>query len=117
MRRFRSELAALTWEPWDRIDIVAHGFGTFLAAKALAALPPTHPLRVNTLILAGSVLPDFFGWSNLVPARIQRVVNDCGIGDIILILSQMLPFLGMAGRVGVSRLYWQTIAKPILPVR
>jgi Leucine-rich repeat (LRR) protein/pimeloyl-ACP methyl ester carboxylesterase len=99
-RRFRSELVALTRTPWDRVDIVAHSFGTFIATKALAALPASHPLRVSTLILAGSVLPDFFSWSKLVPARTQRVVNECGTKDNVLFLSQALPFLGMAGRVG-----------------
>ena len=87
MKRFRSELVALTRAHWDRIDIVGHSFATFIATKALAGLPSSAALHINTLIFAGSVLPDFFSWSNLVPARVGCVVNECGVRDNVLLLS------------------------------
>jgi hypothetical protein len=56
-RRFRDVLRReVSREAWDRIDIVAHSFGTHLAAWALAGLSPTEKCRINTLILCGSVL-------------------------------------------------------------
>jgi Leucine-rich repeat (LRR) protein len=99
VRRFRAELLALTRAPWDRIDLVAHSFGTFLAAKSLAARSSSH-VHIDNLILAGSVLPDYFRWSRIVPDRVASVVNECGDKDNVLLLSQALPLLGMAGRTG-----------------
>jgi Leucine-rich repeat (LRR) protein len=101
VRRFRTELRALVAQRWDRIDIVAHSFGTFVVAKALQSMARRGDCpRIHTLILAGSVLPSRFRWSTLVPRCVHRVVNECGTRDQILLLSQALPLLGMAGRVG-----------------
>ena len=100
VRRFRRELCTLAAEGWDRIDIVAHSFGTFVAAKALESMRNEGCPRIGTLILAGSVLPARFRWSELVPRCVGRVVNECGHRDGILLLSQALPLLGMAGRSG-----------------
>ena len=100
VRRFQRELLALVSKDWDRIDIVAHSFGTYLVAKALLSWSRTSVVRVNTVILAGSVLPARFNWSALLPTTIRRVVNDCGARDNVLWISQLIPMLGMAGRTG-----------------
>lgn len=100
VRRFRKALISAARADPARVDIIAHSFGTYLAAHALRGLDTAAFPKVHTLILAGSVLPAHFDWSDLVPARVERVVNDCGSRDNILLLSQALPFLGMAGRVG-----------------
>lgn len=101
VRRFRSALLALTnQQAWDRVDLVAHSFGTYLVGRALYSLRRKGCPRIDTVILAGSVLPARFRWSELVPGCVGRVVNDCGIRDNILLLSHALPRLGMAGRTG-----------------
>jgi len=87
-------------EGWDRIDIVAHSFGTYLVALALRSICAQRSFSVRSVILGGSVLPARFRWSRLVPTHVRRVVNDCGTHDNVLWLSQAIPLLGMAGRTG-----------------
>ena len=105
-----------------RIDLVAHSFGTYLAASALPSIPSGRSL--NTIIFAGSVLRPSFPWyqfqsapspirptANQSPAEIpnptplappiRRVVNECGYDDSILLLCQFAALMmGMAGRIG-----------------
>src|SRR5262245_34373915 len=102
--RFRQVLRSeVRREAWDRIDIVAHSFGTHLAAWALAGLSPGERCKINTLVLCGSVLRSRFRWDRLIPQRVERLVNDCAINDWALVVSQLLVFLtGMAGRAGFN---------------
>lgn len=82
-----------------RLDVVAHSFGTHVVAWGLRRA--RRPLRVHTVILSGSVLKATHLWEDLIPARVERLVNECGYRDSVLILSQALvPLTGMAGRVG-----------------
>jgi WD40 repeat protein len=83
-------------------SIVAHSFGTHIVVRGLRALPADEMPNVRLLILSGSVLKSNFDWSKLLDSnRIKRVVNDCGINDNILLLSQLFVlFTGMAGRIG-----------------
>jgi tetratricopeptide (TPR) repeat protein len=101
-RRFRKFLVhAIRSVPSDaRIDVVAHSFGTYLAASALKAVPEGR--RINTIILAGSVLRPTFPWFKYQEAgTLGRVVNECGWDDNVLLLCQATALmLGMAGRVG-----------------
>ncbi|HEY3441361.1 MAG TPA: hypothetical protein VGK29_11435 [Paludibaculum sp.] len=106
-RRFARYLEAFAAEhPGARIDIVAHSFGTEIAAKALKLLASNCP-RIHTLILAGSVLPVTFPWYELQQAQNarMRVVNDCGTSDFVLIATQIVVLgTGMAGNVGFNGL-------------
>lgn len=101
-RRFRQYLLTEADRDWDRIDIVAHSFGTHIAAWTLDSLPENRrPPAIHTLILSGSVLRLNFPWLLLLGRRVQRVVNECGTKDSVLLLSQWLVLLtGMAGRMG-----------------
>lgn len=102
VRRFRDELTALAERVHPtRIDLVGHSFGTHLIAWSLQRLPTDNKIRIDTMILAGSVLRSDFYWPALIPIRVRRVINDCGAQDFILILSQIFVlFTGMAGRAG-----------------
>lgn len=102
VRRFARALADVARQPWDRIDIVAHSFGTYLVALALRSLSSSQVLKIHTVVLAGSVLPARFDWSTLIPHRVARVINECGTNDNVLWLSQAVPLLGMAGRTGFN---------------
>ncbi len=48
--RFRKAFLPQVSGPWDRIDIVAHSFGTHIAAWSLLRSKPSERLQVNTLI-------------------------------------------------------------------
>lgn len=102
VRRFRKEIRALIKKTQPtRLDLVGHSFGTHLIAWALRGLRADEAIYVDTVILAGSVLRSDFYWADLVPTRVGRVINDCGVTDNVLLASQFLVlFTGMAGRTG-----------------
>jgi hypothetical protein len=102
VRRFRREIRTVVDRVRPtRLDLVGHSFGTHLIAWALRGLRPNEAVNAHTVILAGSVLRSDFYWADLIPARIVRVINDCGARDSILLASQFFVlFTGMAGRVG-----------------
>jgi len=86
-----------------RIDLVGHSFGTHVIAWSIAGLRSDEAIHVHTVILSGSVLRSDFRWHQLLGKRVQRVINDCGAHDKILLLSQFFVlFTGMAGRTGFS---------------
>ncbi|MDB5351339.1 MAG: hypothetical protein JWN86_2586 [Planctomycetota bacterium] len=101
-RRFRKFFAqAVEAAPEGaRIDLVAHSFGTYLAASAIPHIPRGR--KVHTVIFAGSVLRPSFPWYRYHQAGyLGRVVNECGWDDAILLLCQSAALMmGMAGRVG-----------------
>ncbi len=103
-RGFRRALVATCASgSWDRIDLVAHSFGTHIVAWALHGLPRARRPKIHTLILAGSVLKPSFPWEELTEDAVGRVVNDCGTKDGVLVLNQaVVLFTGMAGRVGFA---------------
>ena len=104
-RRFRRELLGIIRRyPDHDICLVAHSFGTHLVAWGLLGIPvPARP-RIETVILAGSVLRSDFPWGELLGDRtVGRVINDCGLEDNILLLSQIFILMtGMAGRLGFT---------------
>jgi WD40 repeat protein len=90
---------------WDRIDMVGHSFGTYIIAHGLLKLAqdPSLKFKINTVILAGSVLKDNFPWQPLLNTRLIRLVNYCGTKDNVLLLNQLFVlFAGVAGRFGFS---------------
>ena len=100
VRRFAREMDRLgTRGNIARLDVVAHSFGTHVVAWGLRRAQRAP--RVHTLVLSGSVLKATHTWDDLIPSRVGRLVNECGLRDGILILSQLfVPLTGMAGRVG-----------------
>lgn len=107
--RFRRYLlAAVDERSWDRIDIVAHSFGTYVAAWALRFIHRKRGVRIHTLLLAGSVLKEHFDWIPLVSRRgveprVERVVNECGSRDVVLWTSKLVVLgCGMAGWAGFA---------------
>lgn len=105
VRRFRAQLLKLYDERKPtRLDLVGHSFGTHLIAWSLLSVPTSSHLRVNNIILAGSVLRPGFPWHELqASGRVWRIINDCGLNDQILLLNQLaVLFTGMAGRIGLA---------------
>jgi WD40 repeat protein len=104
VKQFRSHLSAIFEEgQFDRIDIVAHSFGTFLAIRGLSDLDRKYNVHIHTAILCGSVLSPDYNLSHLVgpERRIGRLVNDCGMRDAVLLLTLMIIGVGMGGRLGL----------------
>lgn len=85
-----------------RIDLVAHGAGTQVAATALRGIPTVQRPRLHTVVLAGSTLPESFPWGELLgDGTIQRVVNECGVWDWMLLVNRLfLPHTGLSGTRG-----------------
>lgn len=104
VRRFRKfYVDVATSQDWDRIDLAGHSFGTHIIAWALYGIDSAARPRVNTVVLAGSVLKSGFPWQVLIGRGITRVVNDCGTEDAILVLNQIFVLgTGMAGRLGFN---------------
>ena len=103
-RRFRRDLLAQSQKTeWERIDLVGHSFGTHLIGWGLYGMGLRQRPRIHTIILSGSVLKPGFPWGELVGDSVQRIVNDCGTRDIVLLVNQLaVLFTGMAGREGFS---------------
>jgi hypothetical protein len=104
-RRFRLELERIARNhPNTRLNVVAHSFGTHMVGWGLYRIPKHRRPRINTIVLAGSVLKPEFQWAELIDGgTVYRVINDCGNHDWILVLSQIVVlFTGMAGRIGFS---------------
>ena len=102
-RRFRKFFAqALASVPnGSRIDLVAHSFGTYLAASAVPYVPRDRGL--HTVILAGSVLRPSFPWYRYQQAGfLGRVVNECGWDDSVLLLCQFSKHHGFIFAVWVG---------------
>lgn len=102
-RKFRAELKSLAAQhPGATFHLVAHSFGTHIAAWGLYRMKKEERPKIGTVILAGSVLKPDFPWSALLEdGSVERVINDCGLDDWVLVLNQaVVLFTGMAGRIG-----------------
>lgn len=111
-RRFRRFFAqAIGAVPESaRIDLVAHSFGTYLAASAIPSIPKGR--QVHTVLFAGSVLRPSFPWFKYQQeGRVGRVVNECGWDDHVLLICQSTALMmGMAGRVGFQGMVGKSFA-------
>ncbi|GAB1044677.1 MAG: hypothetical protein SPiBPW_30460 [Shewanella algae] len=89
------------------INIIAHSFGTFVAVKALERISKLKSPQIGKVILCGSVLKSSHQLQKVIQKHsIKGVINDCGITDRALVLSQCAAIgLGMAGRVGFKNTF------------
>jgi CheY-like chemotaxis protein len=82
------------------IYIFAHSYGTYIISKLLEK---NSKIRINTLFLSGSVLPSNYDIYKKFEDRVDKIINDCGINDFVLVINKLLvPFLGDAERIGFS---------------
>ena len=79
--------------------IIAHSFGTYVVARALAKHPE---IELDRIIFCGSIVDVGFGWSTRVN-QFNALLNDCGKKDR---WSKLSPFIvadgGPSGVVGFS---------------
>jgi|GEM_PF-5210622 len=85
--------------PQANICIIAHSFGTFLTTEVLKRTPR---LKVDSLILCGSVVKREFEWNKLTDNNnVNQVINDCGAADLWPVLSRIfIPGTGDSGTFG-----------------
>ena len=83
----------------SRPSIIAHSFGTYIVGYALLRYPY---LRVNRVLLCGSILPTEFPWDVLLErGQVQAVRNEYGSEDIWTELVEwFVPGTGRSGVVG-----------------
>ena len=83
-------------------SVVAHSFGTFILGNALLRY---RDIRVDKVILCGSILPMQFPWDELISnGQVSEVLNDVGTEDRWpTICSFVVPGTGASGRVGFIR--------------
>lgn len=107
VRRFRKQLQQIMHRRTDTsLSLVGHSFGTHIIAWSLLNTAAYLRPKVDTIILAGSVLRQHFPWADLLSTGdVRRVINECGINDNVLVLNQLcVLFTGMAGRFGLTGL-------------
>jgi hypothetical protein len=82
-------------------SVVAHSFGTYILGYALLKYKD---IRVNRVILCGSILPRDFPWNELIQAgQVGEVINFVGKQDVWPVLSSYLvPGTGASGRLGFN---------------
>ncbi|MCS0354651.1 response regulator [Vibrio diabolicus] len=92
--------SALDSSNQDRVILVAHSFGTYIAAKAIETY--TGKTQIDLTIFAGSVLKTDHDLDSIFK-RTNMFINECGARDKILMICNMLVLgLGDAGRSGFS---------------
>ncbi|ELJ8533668.1 response regulator [Vibrio cholerae] len=82
----------------EKVILVAHSFGTYIAARALQAY--TGRAKLDLVIFAGSVLKTDYDIGQ-IQSKMSTFINECGGRDKILMFCNMLVLgLGDAGRTG-----------------
>ncbi len=84
-------------------SVIAHSFGTYIIGNALLRFPT---IRLNRVILVGSILPRDFPWKALIDrGQVQAVRNEHGLHDTWTVISSwVIPGTGASGTIGFSKL-------------
>lgn len=110
--RFENELIALANRyPNAKVNVICHSFGTYLFAEALEKLSIYNSPTFDKIILCGSVLKEEYDWKNVIDKfSLSKIVNDCGISDIALLMSHIFASgLGKGGRTGFKNTIANTV--------
>lgn len=82
-----------------KIFIITHSFGTYVAVKLLEKSKVD--VKIEALILAGSVLPNTYNLSSILGKNVKKIVNECARSDFTLIFNKLfVPSFSDAGRIG-----------------
>jgi hypothetical protein len=80
------------------LSVIAHSFGTFAITRILMQ---NRHIRINRLILCGSVVPENFRWENVTGQLERPVLNECGTLDIWPVLASLMTCgYGATGTLG-----------------
>jgi len=99
IRRIERELRAVREDqPEIPISIIAHSFGTYAVSHVLEDNPD---IRLNRLVLCGSIIPRTFRWDKIRRQVEHRVINDCGERDIWPLIAKSASWgYGASGTLG-----------------
>jgi pimeloyl-ACP methyl ester carboxylesterase len=80
IKRVHKELRDVQWRHRDaQVSVVAHSFGTYAICSILEDFSD---LRLDRLILCGSVVREGYPWDRVSEQVNHRIVNECGARDI-----------------------------------
>jgi formylglycine-generating enzyme required for sulfatase activity len=80
-----------------QVSIIAHSFGTYAISKIIEQ---NARIRLNRLLLCGSIVPEDFDWA-LYDKRVNEIVNDIGTRDIWPVLAKATTWgYGASGTFG-----------------
>jgi len=83
--------------PQSQISVIAHSFGTYALCQALAETD----IRLERLVLCGSIVSQEFRWDKHAAQINARVLNDCGTHDIWPVLASAVTWgYGPTGTFG-----------------
>lgn len=82
----------------DKVCVIAHSFGTYIISRILL---DQSDVRLDRLLLCGSVIPENFRWDKIANLPADGVVNDCGSKDIWPVLAKCTSWgYGASGTFG-----------------
>lgn len=84
-----------------KIYVIAHSFGTYLIAKFLLQFDLDK--KIELVIFSGSVLNKNFLIQNNFDKKVNKIINDCGNSDYVLIINKIFVWgFSDAGRIGFT---------------
>lgn len=93
---FRDEYGRFIAEHGVIPSIIAHSFGTLIVTRAIEK----YGLEFNRIIFCGAIARRDFPWSDYIPDRVKRVLNDFGGRDV---WARLVPwFVRDAGQSGLK---------------
>jgi hypothetical protein len=72
---FLNEYTRVSQPPERKVSVIAHSFGTYIVVGALEQYVE---VKLDSIILCGSIVRRDFAWSRLIPSRVRCVLNDYG---------------------------------------
>lgn len=83
-----------------KVYLIGHSFGTYIISRLIEKNKFNN---IELVILSGSVLPSRYDIQNKISPKVNKLINDCGVSDLVLIINKIFVFgLGDSGRRGFS---------------
>lgn len=102
VKRIKKQIERIADEyPQKELIIIAHSFGTYITAKILKTTPN---LRVNKIILSGSIISNAYKWEDLSRIKMGQVINECGLKDFWPVFAKISTWgYGNTGTFGFKK--------------
>lgn len=81
LERFREWIYDIQRRYPYSISIIAHSFGTYILASYISGFDEFLPIRLNSIILTGSIINSDFDWERHRGVKIARVLNEIAPND------------------------------------